>query len=272
MAVLNAEVEKLGASIPEQGIADAIWTPGGLLKGLPFFEGNGTLNHVYNREGALPTVGSVPLGGAVPQTDMTVDQQTVSFKWFGSDLLFDRRSVQINSNIQDAKAALAVKQAKAMRRQIEQYLVTGDATSDPNQFDGVNLLYPGTVKATQHAQVKGATGDSTNGAPLIWQDIYSMWDERVHDDAKDNDFWMCNSFVMGLIRTLVRTAAGGAMPDNVMDANFGGPFMVLMGKPVILNNYMGNAEVRGADSDTRSLWYMGVGDEGLHGRLPLGGN
>ncbi len=273
MAVLNVEVAKLAATIPQIGIADAIWTPGGMLHGLPFFEGNGTLAHTWNRESTLPVSGPIPLNSAVPQADITIAQTSANFKWFGHDLLFDRRSLQINSNIQDAKAALAIKSAKSLRRLIESHLILGDATSDPNQFDGLNLLFPSEVQATEHAQAAGSSlGAGTDGAALIWGDIYTAWDERVHDDAKENGFWTCGSFVYGLIRTLVRAASGGVNPAEIMDENFGGPFLTLMGKPVILNNYFTNTEVRGSDSDTRSLWYIGVGEDGLHGRLPLGGN
>lgn len=270
MAVLNQEVARLSASIPEQGIADAIWTPGGMLRGLPFFEGNGTLNHVYNREGSLPIVGPIPLGGAVPQADVTVTQQSVAYKWFGADLLFDRRTLSINSNIQDAKAALAIKAAKSLRRQIESYLYIGDSSADANQFDGLLKLFPGAVQGTQHAQTRGAAGDAANGGALAWSDLYTAWDERVHDDAKENGFWMSNAFVMGKIRDLLM--ANFSTPEEKMDPNFGLPALMLMGKPILLNNYMPKTETRGSNVDCSSLFYCGVGEEGLHGRLPLGGN
>jgi len=272
MAVLNAEVAKLGATIPQVGLAEAIWTPGGLLRGLQFFEGNGSLSHTWNRELTLPTSGPIPLGGPVPQSDITVSQQSVSYKWFGSDLLFDRRSIAINSNIQDAKAALSIKAAKGLRRQIEQYLVTGDASSDPNQFDGLNLLFPGAVKATQHAQTRGAANDAVNGGALDWTDIYNAWDDRVFDDAKESGVWMCGSFVMSILRNMIKGAAGGANPADIMSPEFGGPFLTLMGRPVLLNNYMTKTETRGTDTTTASLWFLGIGEDGLHGRLPLGGN
>ena len=255
---LSQLLSDLGVSLPQQGVADAIIEPRGLMRGLPFFPGNGTKTHSWKREGALPVMGGIPLGGAVGQVSMTMTTHSTEYKWFGGDLPFDTREVDINSNVEDAKAHFAMKMAKSMRITINKYLIYGNATTSPLQFDGTHAIMPLADPQTLNV-----------GAALAWShvdDAVALLGDEAWDAA---GFWMTSLKGESHVRALVRAAAGGAQPAEIMDENFGGPFLELRGKPVIPNRSMTNTEDSGA---FYSLMYIATGEEWLHGRIPLGGN
>ena len=129
--------------------------------------------------------------------------------------------------------------------------------------------FPGDVAASQHAQCRGANNDAVNGGPLLWDDIDLAWG-RLHDDAKMNGVWMCNNVIEAKINSLIRTT--GTQPQYLMAETFGAPVLMLRGRPVLLNDNLTNTETRGTSDVTGSLWYIGLGEDGVHGRLPLGGN
>src|SRR3990172_7135006 len=139
MALTLAEAAKLSNDILLQGVIETIIKDSPILQRMPFIEiaGNGL---TYNREATAPAAAFFDVGDTWTESTPTFTQQTVTLKIMGGDADIDNFLIATRSNLQDLEAAVVELKAKAVRQLFEQTFVTGDATTNPKSFDGLDKV------------------------------------------------------------------------------------------------------------------------------------
>ncbi len=147
MALTLAEAAKLSNDLLLTGIIETIIKDSPILQRMPFIEivGNGL---TYNREATAPSAGFFDVGDTWTESTPTFTQQTVTHKIMGGDADIDNFLIATRSNIQDLEAAVVQLKAKAVQQLFEQTFVTGDATANPKEFDGLDELTDPTQELT----------------------------------------------------------------------------------------------------------------------------
>jgi len=156
MALTLAEAAKLSNDILLQGVIETTIKDSPILQMIPFIEivGNGL---TYNRENALPTVSFYQVGDTWAESTPTFTQLTSTLKILGGDADVDNYLRATRSNIQDLEAVVIELKAKALRHQFEETFIYGDATTNPEEFDGLVELID-TDATSDRVIAMGATG------------------------------------------------------------------------------------------------------------------
>ena len=156
MALTLTEAAKLSNDMLLQGVVETIIKESPILQRLPFIEivGNGL---TYNQEKTLPSIDFYDVGDTWVESTPTFEQKTANLKIMGGDADVDNFIKSTRSNIQDLEAAVIELKAKALRDKFEETFIYGDATANPEQFDGLrNLVDTGT--ASDQVIAMGDTG------------------------------------------------------------------------------------------------------------------
>lgn len=260
MAVTLPEaVTALGADIPSQGLAETIYTQGGLLRALPFETANGRLAHTYIEELTNPAVAPAPINGMIIQGKFEVVQKSVSIKWFGGDVPLDPRMRGIGAPENDFFALAAMAQAKEMRYLVEEDAVNGDATLDPLHFSGMIKLADSTMTI------------DAGGVALTKALVDQAW-FRLHEQARPNALWVMSE---NPILQTSQFLGQFANLSEVMSELLGGPAMHLHGRPILQTNFTNTEDASGVQDPAglfTSVYLVGLGGRGLKGVLPPGQN
>jgi HK97 family phage major capsid protein len=133
------EASKLSNDTLLSGVIETIAAESPILQRLPFIEivGNGLS---YNREQDAPSAAFYDVGDTWDEDTPTFTQATASLKILGGDADIDNFLKSTRSNIQDLEAAVVQLKARAVQALFDDTFVNGNDSSDPNSFDGVNLL------------------------------------------------------------------------------------------------------------------------------------
>lgn len=254
MPTLPSAVEALGADLPKIGLAETIYTSGGLMTALPFVPGNGRLAHTYNQEGTNPRVGAVPTNGMVPQGVYAVTRASVDYKRFGGDVPLDPRMRGMGDPVQSFYASVGEQQAKSMRYLIEDYLINGDVT-DPNQFSGIRKLIDSSMKI------------DNGGGPLTKAKTDRAW-LKLHQAGRATAIWTGNDNVTAQCYEFLGAYATAA--EKMADA-FGAPALHLHDRPLLTSNFGSAEDATGAadaNGSFTSLFLIGLGGRGVTGVIP----
>src|SRR3972149_861590 len=139
MALTLAEAAKLSNDVLLTGVIETIIKDSPILQRMPFIEivGNGL---TYNREATAPSAGFYDVGDTWTESTPTFSQHTVTLKIMGGDADIDNFLIATRSNLQDLESAVVQLKGKAVQQLFEQTLITGDATINPKEFDGLDQL------------------------------------------------------------------------------------------------------------------------------------
>jgi hypothetical protein len=254
MALTLAEAAKLSNDVLLQGVIETIIKDSPILQRLPFIEivGNGL---TYNREATAPTAGFFDVGDTWTESTPTFTQQTVTLKIMGGDADIDNFLIATRSNLQDLQSAVVQLKAKAVQQLFEQTFITGDATTDPKEFDGLDEL-------TDPAQ---SLSMGANGGSLTLDKL----DELV-DTVKGGkpDLLLMSRRSRRILNKLARTS--GSLLETDRD-EFGQMLQFYDGIPVGVSDYIADDQTVGTSTDCSTIYGFQMREGALVGLTAPGG-
>jgi HK97 family phage major capsid protein len=142
------------------GVIETIIKDNPLLQLLPWVEINGNAL-TYNRELTNPLAEWHAANDDWSTSPaLTFTQKTASLYILGQNADVDNYAKQTRSNINDLETVTLEMTAKAVRNELENSLLYGNSTTNPNQFDGlIKLIDTGT--ASDQLIAAGASGGAT---------------------------------------------------------------------------------------------------------------
>jgi hypothetical protein len=254
MALTLAEAAKLSNDVLLQGVIETIIKDSPILQRIPFIEivGNGL---TYNREATAPTAGFFDVGDTWTESTPTFTQQTVTLKIMGGDADIDNFLIATRSNLQDLQSAVVQLKAKAVQQLFEQTFITGDATTNPKEFDGLDELTDPSQELSMGA----------NGGSLTLDKL----DELI-DTVKGGkpDLFLMSRRSRRIINKLARTA--GSFLETDRD-EFGQMLQFYDGIPIGPSDYITDDQTQGTSSDCSTIYTFQMGEGALVGLTAPGG-
>ena len=254
MALTLAEAAKLSNDVLLQGVIETIIKDSPILQRMPFIEivGNGL---TYNREATAPTAGFFDVGDTWTESTPTFTQQTVTLKIMGGDADIDNFLIATRSNLQDLQSAVVQLKAKAVQQLFEQTFITGDATTNPKEFDGLDELTDPSQELSM----------GVNGGSLTLDKL----DELI-DTVKGGkpDLFLMSRRSRRIINKLARTA--GSFLETDRD-EFGQMLQFYDGIPIGPSDYIADDQTQGTSSDCSTIYTFQMGEGALVGLTAPGG-
>jgi phage tail sheath protein FI len=176
---------------------------------------------------------------------------TTRLRILAGDVDVDKFLATTMDDLNDQAAIQIQAKAKGLARKFRRTLAIGDSGTNAKEFDGVKVLTPAGQVITAGA----------NGAALT----FSMLDELCDAIPNGADAIMMRPGTLRAYRALVR-AAGGILPDHIIDKDFGVPVLRHNGIPIIENEFLPGNETQGSSNVTCSVYAMRLNEgDGLHG-------
>ncbi|MCZ2108687.1 MAG: phage major capsid protein [Dehalococcoidia bacterium] len=254
MALTLVEASKLSNDTLLSGVIETIAQESPVLQRLPFIEivGNGL---TYNRENAAPTAAFYDVGDTWAESTPTFTQATATLRILGGDADVDNFLKATRSNIQDLEAAIVQLKSRAVQALFDDTFVNGDSGSDPNSFDGVDLLCAGSQTVSM----------GTNGATLTLEKLDELID-KVRGGKPD--LLLMSRRSRRSLNILARTS--GSFLEADRDA-FGNMLQFYDGIPIGICDYISDAQTVGTSSDCSVIYAMQFGEGALSGLTAPGG-
>ena len=259
MPLLSAQAQLLSNNDLVAGIIEEIIYRDDLFAILPFMGVNGKA-YVYNQENTLATADWLNPNDSVNESSSTFNEIVTTLKILAGDVDVDKFLQTTMSDTNDQMAIQIAKKAKGVALKFHQQLASGVAATS-NGFDGLPTLaanaqaYAATVGG-QQVDVAGVNG----GALTL-----SMMDELCDMVPNGADVIVMRRGTIRAFRALLRATYG---TDAVMQQleNFGRPMLTHNGIPVIMNEFLSNAETVGTNANTCSMYALRMNElDGLHG-------
>ncbi|MCC7372177.1 MAG: phage major capsid protein [Chloroflexi bacterium] len=144
----------------QRGVIETILEESPMLRVMPFLEVEGN-SFKFTQENTLGGASFYPVNGVWSEAAATFTQKTVNLAILGGDADVDNFVQRARSNVNDQRAIQTMLKAKDVARKWEQTVISGDATADPNAFDGLKVLYPSTGSSGQVLTPAAAGGSLT---------------------------------------------------------------------------------------------------------------
>ena len=144
MPLLLAESAKLSHDMVQRGVIETILEESPMLRLMPFLEVEGN-SYKFTQENTLGGASFFSVNGVWSEGAATFTQKTVNLSILGGDADVDNFVQRARSNVNDQRAIQTMLKAKDVARKWEQTVLAGDASADPNAFDGPkeSTLVPG---------------------------------------------------------------------------------------------------------------------------------
>lgn len=254
MAMTLTEAAKLSNNIVLQGVVETIVKESAILQTLPFIDINGNAL-VYNQENVLPSAEWHAVGDTWNESTPSFTQQTATLTILGGDADVDSYIQQTRTNIQDIEAVVIELKAKAVRYAFEDAFLTGNASTTPNQFNGLAQL-------VTSGQVITA---GTNGATMT----LAMLDQLV-DLVKPGkpDMLVMSRRQRRALTQLVRSS-GSFM--EIRQNEYGMWQEFYNGIPIGINDHQPDTETQGSSSTASSVYAVQFGEGRIAGLQGAGG-
>jgi hypothetical protein len=248
MALTLAEAAKLSNDVLVTGVVETIIKDSPVLQRLPFIEitGNGL---TYNREASAPSASFFDVGDTWTESTPTFTQQTVTLKIMGGDADIDNFLLATRSNLQDLEAAVVQLKAKAVRQLFEQTFVTGDASTNPKAFDGLDKLCDPAQTLSMGA----------NGGSLTLDKLDELVDTVK---AGKPDLLLMSRRSRRILTKLARNS--GSLLETDRD-EFGQMLQFYDGIPIGVSDYISDAQTVGTSSDCSTIYAFQMGEGSLAG-------
>jgi hypothetical protein len=254
MALTLAEAAKLSNDVLLTGVIETIVKDSPVLQRMPFVEivGNGL---TYNRENTAATAAFFDIGDTWTESTPTFTQVNTTLKIMGGDADIDNYLIATRSNIQDLETAVVQLKAKAVRQLFETTFITGDATSNPKSFDGLDKLCDSGQVVTMGA----------NGASLTLDKL----DELI-DMVKGGkpDLLLMSRRTRRSVNKLARTSGSFLEADR---DEFGSMLQFYDGIAIGVSDYISDAQTVGTSTDCSVIYAFQVGEGAVSGLTSAGG-
>ena len=241
MALTLAEAAKLSNDVLLIGIVETIIKDSPILQRMPFIEivGNGL---TYNREATAPSAGFYDVGDTWTESTPTFSQHTVTLKIMGGDADIDNFLIATRSNLQDLESAVVQLKGKAVQQLFEQTLITGDATINPKEFDGLDQL----IDPSQELSM------GVNGGSLTLDKL-----DEIVDTVQGGkpDILLMSRRSRRILNKLARTS--GSFLETDRD-EFGQMLQFYDGIPIGISDYISDAQTVGTSTDCSTIYAFQV--------------
>jgi len=209
MAMDVLEAAKLSQDMFLIGVVETIVKESPILQKLPFIDivGNGL---TYNQEKTLGTIDFYDVGDTWTESTPTFQERTAKLRIMGGDADVDNFLKATRSNLQDLEQAVTELKAKALRHKFEETFVYGNATTNPNQFDGIRALIDTATAGDQVVMVAAGVAGGAGGT-LALNDL-----DKLQDAVKGEvpDMFLMSRRSRRKINALIRAAGGYAAPSK----------------------------------------------------------
>jgi hypothetical protein len=253
MPLLKVEAEKLSQTDLVRGVIEEVIDREDLFAVLPFVKTEGKA-YVYHRENGVVEADFLDPNDTINEGAVTFTEIMTKVRILAHDVDIDKFLAQTMDDVNDQVAIQLAAKAKGLARKFRKTLVLGNNTTNPKEFDGIDVL-TAALPASQNI-VAGA-----NGAALT----LSMLDELLDAIPNGADVLLMRPGTIRAYRALLRTA-GGMVPGDVMNSNFGRPMLSHNGVPILENEFIDGTVDQGTATDTCSVYAIRLNEtDGLHG-------
>ncbi|MHA4837191.1 major capsid protein [Sphingopyxis sp. MSC1_008] len=210
--------------------------------------------YVYNRETTLPGIAFRGIGESYTPSTGVVTQLADPLKIIGGDLDVDTALIAWSAGPNDTRAIHDAMKVKALSLSHLKTVFDGDATTNPKEFDGLNIRLTGN-------QVISA---GTNGGVLT----LAMLDDLVDAVAGEPSLLLMNKKTRQVIRQLARSVNALTIAKDDLgreiDLYYGVPF------GIVEDDNEGDAilgfdETQGTANNTASIYAVRFGPDGMFG-------
>lgn len=249
MALTKVEAAKLTQDLLVRGVIDTIVRDSQLFQVLPFMDVIGTAV-TYNREATNPAASFYDVGDTWTEETPTFTQVTASIKIMGGDADIDRFLQQTYADPNDLDVEIIKKRAKAIAHLYGDAFFNGDTAVDAKSFDGLTKVLNGTAQEVSLG---------TNGGNLTLDSI-----DQAIDLIKGGrpDALLMSKRTRRKLSSLRR--ASGNLLETTVDA-FGKHVVMYDGIPVLVDDFVSDAQTQGASSTCSSIYAVRFGMEGVMG-------
>lgn len=140
--ITMAEASKLIETPLKKGVVETIARESAVLELLPIVNINGNA-YSYVQETTTGDVGFRDVNADYSHSNPTYTQKTESLKRLGSKVEVDR-FIELTQNIHDVRAEATASKAKAIANAFTKTFFTGNSSSQPLEFDGLNVRIAGS--------------------------------------------------------------------------------------------------------------------------------
>ena len=231
-----ADYNRLSQDELISGIYDNIITESELAPFLQFsgHEGNAFL---YDRESTLPTSATTTVGATLTDATMTTTQTSRSLAQLYVQIPLNQFALQTKGNVNDQKALHLAKMAKSLSRKLEDLLVTGDPGSNAEEPEGLTSLLIADSRLLMADD--GSTPSTITGAETeLTADRLDAMIDLVEQGKPD--FLMMNKTMRRKVTSLARATGSGIVLNS--SEMFGHQYVMYNGIPIVINDYITNAE------------------------------
>jgi len=231
-----ADYNRLSQDELISGIYDNIITESELAPFLQFsgHEGNAFL---YDRESTLPTSATTTVGATLTDATMTTTQTSRSLAQLYVQIPLNQFALQTKGNVNDQKALHLAKMAKSLSRKLEDLLITGDPGSNAEEPEGLTSLLIADSRLLMADD--GSTPSTITGAETeLTADRLDAMIDLVEQGKPD--FLMMNKTMRRKVTSLARATGSGIVLNS--SEMFGHQYVMYNGIPIVINDYITNAE------------------------------
>lgn len=162
-----AQVQKIVDEVLLAGVIETIIEEGGILSRMPVTRLSGE-SLIYNREAELPSGQWVSIGDVLTsEASVTYSQVTVTLKRLIAQGDVDHFIAKTYDNPNDPRAQAIGEARKGFQRTLEDALIYGNATSNPEEINGLHALTDATMQINQGTTSTGAALSLNNLDTLI---------------------------------------------------------------------------------------------------------
>ena len=233
--VTLAEFAKLEKSPVNAGIIEEIITANELMPFLQFqgFEGNAFL---YNRESTLGTSSTHAVGDTWSDTEDTYSQQTATLAIVGTQRGLDLYIRDTRGSVNDQKSIMLKQMAKSLGRKIEQLMITGEPEATTTEFEGLDSL------VRKETRMMAMDDGNVDGPGTAETELTIDRLEAMLDLVEGNvETLVMNKTMRRKLTSLARASGSGVEVGPL--SMFGKQVMAYNGIPIVINDFITNAEV-----------------------------
>ncbi|MEO8288604.1 MAG: major capsid protein [Chloroflexota bacterium] len=242
MPLTLTDAAHLSQDMLVRGVVETIIEESAVLRYLPFVQIVGNSLR-YNQEATLGDVAFYSVGDTWDESAMTVTEKTAQLAILGGDADVDAFLQQTYSDPNDLRALVVAAKAKAMAHTFSDAFFNGDATANPDEFDGLKLLSAGARTISK----------GVNGATLTLDHVDELVD-MIKPGAPSVLFM--SKRTRRKLSSLRR--ASGSVLETSTDA-FGRRVMSYDGIPVEVDDHISDVETKGTSEDCSSIYAVQFG-------------
>lgn len=257
MALTKIEAAKLSNDLLVRGVIETIVKESAILSYLPFMEVTGTAVR-YTREATLPAVSFYVPGDTWTEATPTYTSQVAELKILGGDADVDNFLQATYADSNDLEAEVIASRAKAIAHKFSDTFFNGDSSIDAKSFDGLKTLTPAgqTLNmGTNGGSLTLARMDELIDAVMPGKPEVLLMSKRSRRKLKD-----------------LRRSSGSVLETSINQ--FGERIETYDGIPVVVDDFMSDAETQGTGTQLSSVYALkfgqGTGLMGLeHGGISV---